>query len=114
MKNWSIGKRILIGNAALVALLLIVGTIGVKALREIDELAINRLRNDAIPGIIGITDVAVGTSRAHVAATEANSAPNAEARDKLIAEINKLADGVTQAMDTYSKSITNPTDAKNF
>ncbi len=114
MKNWSIGKRILTGGATIIALLLIVGAIGVNALRDIEKLNVNRLRNGAVPGMINIADIALGTSRAHAAATAASDAATPDDRDKCIAEMLKLADGIAQSMDSYAKTISDPADAKNF
>ena len=114
MKNWSIGKRIIISGAALVALLLIVGAIAVNALRQIEKLVVDRLHNETVPGMVAMADVAIGTSRAHIAGTSAASAEHAEEREKSIAAMTQFAEGVSRSIDAYAKSISLPEDVKNF
>ena len=114
MKKWTIGKRIVTGNAALVLLLLIVGTISLAALRNIERLAIDRLRNDSIPGTISIADITVGILRSHIVATGASAAANAEELEKIQSEMTKLTENVIRTEEAYAKTISLGEDAKNF
>jgi len=114
MKNWTIRKRIVTGNAALVALLLIVGTISLAALHNIERLAIDILRNDSIPSTIAIADITVGILRSHLVATAVTTAANAEEREKLLSEMTKLTESISRTEADYAKTISSPGDAKNF
>ena len=51
MKNWTIGKRIIIGGATLIALLIFVGGIGITGLNRLRSTVDSRIASDLIPGL---------------------------------------------------------------
>ena len=114
MKNWTIGNRIMLGGAALLFLLLAVGGIGAYALKTIEQDAATRLRDDAIPGIIQMSDIMTATLRAHIRALTAANAATVEEREKNLTMMTELAADITKSMDAYAKAITVEDDAKNL
>ena len=114
MKNWTIGKRIVAGGAALITLLVVVSAIGVLSLRKIERLAIDRLREDSIPGIINMAEISTGTLRAHIRVLTARNAATPQERDQNLVRMGELAADIAKFMDAYAKTIALPEDAKNF
>jgi methyl-accepting chemotaxis protein len=114
MKNWTIAKRIITGGATLLALLLIVGAAGVTALKSIEDLAISRLRDDAIPGIITIADISTHTLNAHIATLMADQADEATRRDRYLGQVASEAAQINEAMKGYEATISMPEDRANF
>ena len=114
MKNWTIGKRIVSGGGALIALLILVGAIGAVSLRNIERLAIDRLRIDAIPSIINMAEISTGSLRGHILALTARNAATPQERDRNLARMGELAADITKFTDAYAKTIALAEDAKNF
>ncbi len=114
MKQWTIAKRIIIGGATLLALLLAVAAIGIISLRGIERLTINRLRDDAIPGIVNMADVTANVLRGEIQALKAGNATDAGERDKHIKQIDALVAENLKSLDAYGKAITSDEDAGNF
>ena len=114
MKHWTIGKRIITGGATLIALLLLVGALGVNALRQIEHTATARLRDDAIPGIVAMSDIAEHTLGGHIHILMANLSADQAKRDGFIAAGAAEAEQVTKAMATYERAITAAVDRANF
>jgi methyl-accepting chemotaxis protein len=114
MNNWTIGKRIITGGATLITLLLIVGALGVNALRHIEKTAIGRLRDDAIPGIIAMSDIGEHTLNGHIQVLMARSSTDHAERDTFIAESIAEAEKVAKAMADYDRAITVAVDRANF
>ena len=114
MKHWTIGKRIITGGATLIALLLVVGALGVSALRHIESTATNRLRDDAIPGIIAMADIGEHTLGGHVQVLMASGSTDTAERDGFIAAAAAEAEKVSLAMTAYDRSITVALDRANF
>ena len=114
LKHWTIGKRIITGGATLIALLLVVGALGVSALRHIESTATNRLRDDAIPGIIAMADIGEHTLGGHVQVLMASGSTDTAERDGFIAAAAAEAEKVSLAMTAYDRSITVALDRANF
>lgn len=114
MNNWSIAKRIIAGGSLLLALLLIVGGVGIGALKEIESLAISRLQNDAIPGTIYMTDIGTLTLRAHIGALTAGQSTDPVQRNHALTQLAEDATAITAAMLKYEGTISVPEDRKNF
>lgn len=106
MKHWTIGKRIITGGATLIALLLVVGALGVSALRHIESTATSRLRDDAIPGMVAMSDIGDGTLKGHIQVLMASGSTDKAEREGFIAEGAAYAEQVTKAMEAYDRSIT--------
>jgi len=114
MKNWTIGRRITLGGATLLLLLLTVGAVAFVALRNISVLARDRLQNDAIPGIVGISDIGTYSLRSHIRTLMAGAATDPAKRDQFIAQIADNTAKVNSAMESYEASITAAEDRGNF
>ncbi|CAM2823075.1 methyl-accepting chemotaxis protein [Rariglobus hedericola] len=114
MKNWTIGKRIIVGGGTLLALLLIVAAIGFTGLERIHTKSIESLKEDAIPGITNIAEIATNTLRAHVRMLTAGTATTVEAREQNLATMGKLATEIQGFLETYEKYITQDEDRNNF
>ena len=112
MNHWTIKKRIITGGATLLSLLLIVGTIGVVALKNIEELAISRLRDDAIPGIVYASEISTFSLRAHVRTLLLAEDP--VHRDENLAKIAENAATISQALKKYEDTISQQVDRSNF
>jgi len=114
MNHWTIGKRIVIGGATMLALLLTVGALGVIALRNVENTASSRLRDDAIPGIIAMSDIGEYTLAGHIQVLLASGSTNNADRDKFIVEGATHAEQVSKAMEAYERAIADQTDRANF
>ncbi len=114
MNSWTFGKRITFGGATLLLLLAIVGGTAYLNFRSIESLAINRLRDDTIPGMVQMSNVATGTLRAHIRALAAGGALTPEAREASVKRMGELIAIVDDAMSAYEKSITADEDRANF
>jgi len=114
MKNWTIAKRIIAGGTLLLTLLLVVGSAGIVALRAIENLAIARLRDDAIPGIICASDISNHMLNAHIATLMADQADNVALRDRYLGQVTAEAALITEAMKGYEATISLADDRANF
>jgi len=111
MKNWTIAKRIIAGGVLLLALLLIVGGLGVSTLRHIEDLAVARLRDDAIPGVVYMSEISTYSLRAHVRTL---LAADPARRDGDLAKIAENAVTISEAMKGYEASISQSEDRSNY
>jgi methyl-accepting chemotaxis protein len=114
VKNWTIGKRIITGNAALVALLLIVSTVAFLALSKLEQFAGARLRDDAIPGIVQSSEMSVALLRSYIRVVQVGAAPDPERRDYFVSRFDVDTKTAADAMKKYEDAITSPEDKKNF
>ena len=114
MKNWTIGKRIITGGTILIALLLIVGGIAITSLRSLAHFASASLRDDAIPGIVNCSDLAVYNLRGHVRALMAGHQTDPAQRDESIAQAAENSAKVSEAMTKYEAAISRDDDRRNF
>ncbi len=114
MKNWTIGKRIIFGGATLLALLLLAGAIGITALNHVEDLAISRLRDEAIPGINHMSEIASRGLRAHIRALLIINPAEKPKLAENLAMIAENAAKATVAMEAYEKAISGGEDRQNF
>lgn len=114
MKNWTIGKRIIIGGASLLALLLVVGTTSVIALRELKGVAEKRIRDGAIPGIVSFADIGTLSLRSHINILMASRAASPADRDNYLSSMNNNSKAIDDAMKAYEPTIVEAEDRRNF
>jgi methyl-accepting chemotaxis protein len=114
MNHWTIGKRIIIGGATMLALFLAVGALGVNALRNVENTAASRLRDDAIPGIVTMSDIGEHTLAGHIQVLLASGSTNPAERDQFIAEGAAQGELVSKAMEAYERAVVDPADRANF
>jgi methyl-accepting chemotaxis protein len=114
MKDWTIGKRIIVGETILMVLLLIVGGIGLVSLTRLKNFASLRLRDDAIPGLIYGSQMAEYSLRSHIRALMAGNAVDPAKRDHFLVQMEENIAKVSEAYTNYEASITQAEDRKNF
>ncbi|HEY9249351.1 MAG TPA: MCP four helix bundle domain-containing protein, partial [Rariglobus sp.] len=114
MKKWTIGKRIITGGAVLIALLFVVAGVASSALANLERFAGNRLRDDAIPGIIYASDMTAFAMRGYIRAIVAGGAADAKTRQDNIESSKANIARVTEAMAKYEAAIGNEEDRRNF
>ena len=114
MKNWTIGRRIGTGVATLVALLLVVGGLGVSALRRVDQITDSRLKNEAVPGLNQVNQIATQSLRGHTNTLMAGVADRNEQRTAYIAAATADAVLVDKAFAAYEQTITRDSIRNSF
>jgi methyl-accepting chemotaxis protein len=114
MKKWTIGRRIITGGAALVALLLISGGVTVTALNHLETFAGSRLRDDAVTGITYSADMSARASSSYISALLACDITDPVKRDASMALSDADEAKAGEAMKHYEDAITNEDDRKNF
>jgi len=114
MKNWTIGKKIIAGISTLLFLLAIVGVVAITGLTRLENFAAAHLRDDAIPGIVYMGDVAQFGLRGYIRTLVASNAVTPAARDKALAQADENITKATEALQKYEEAITNQEDRRNF
>jgi methyl-accepting chemotaxis protein len=114
MKNWTIGRRIITGGAAVLALLLGVGGIAILALDHLETFAGTRMRDDAITGITYSADMSARASSSYINALMACDITDATKRAASIAQSDTDEAKAGEAMKQYEDAISNAEDRKNF
>jgi methyl-accepting chemotaxis protein len=114
MKNWTIAKRITFGGALLITALIAVGAIGFFALRSIEDMAVARLKNDAIPGSVSIAGIATNYLRGQLHTLHAGFTADEVSRDEDLAEIAHHSELLEKFMKDYEVTVTAPDDRINF
>ena len=114
MRNWTIGKRIILGGSFLMLCFFIVVAITIVSLGRLEKFATNRLRDDAVPGIVYCSEIAQHTMQSHVSALMAGAAQETSVRDRFIVDVHENVKTVLEAMKSYEAAITQDEDRKNF
>lgn len=114
MKNWTIGKRILLGGLVVLTALVLAGGDAVLSLIRIRGLAVNSLKDDAIPGIVEMATITDYALRVQIRALMAGNAPDAAERDKYLELLATNIQKITEAMARYEAAITGDEDRRNF
>jgi methyl-accepting chemotaxis protein len=114
VKNWTIGKRIITGNAALVALLLVVSFAAFSAFSQLENFAGARLRDDAIPGIVQSGEMSVALLRSYIRVVQVGAATDPTKRDYFISRFDVDTKTAADAMKKYEDAITSSDDRRNF
>src|SRR5580658_10134177 len=113
VRNWTIGKRIIAGNSALVALLLIVGGVAFTAFSRLEQFAGARLRDDAIPGIVESGEMSVALLRSYIRVAQISATTDAARREQFITRFEVDTKTVADAMGKYEDAITSVEDRRN-
>jgi methyl-accepting chemotaxis protein len=114
MKNWTIGKRIIIGGVSLLALLLVVGTTSIVALKQIKGVAEKRIRDGAIPAIVSFADIGTLSLRGHINALMAAQTANSVERERALSLMADRTRDIDAASEVYKANIVAPEDRSNF
>jgi methyl-accepting chemotaxis protein len=114
VRNWTIGKRIITGNSALVALLLIVGGVAFAAFSRLEQFAGARLRDDAIPGIVESGEMSVALLRSYIRIAQISATTDAARREQFITRFEVDTKTFADAMKQYEDAITSAEDRRNF
>ena len=114
MKNWTIGKRIIIGGGILLVLLLIVSGVAVSSLFSLETFAGARMRDDAIPGIVNIGMMSSNSLRSQICILAAGNATDPAVRAENISRLEELSVNVATAMKAYEAAINDNDDRRNF
>jgi methyl-accepting chemotaxis protein len=113
MNNWTIGKQIIIGGTLLIGLLLAVGTISGLALKRLEQVAVDRVQADAIPGINYSSDIAAYSFQSYICALEAGDLPAAR-RNGMIGQSEQDDVKVTAAIANYGRLLFDDDDYRDF
>ena len=114
MKNWTVGKKIVAGISILLLLLAIVSSVSITGLTRLENFAAARLRDDAIPGIVYMGDVAQYGLRGYIRTLVASNAVTTAERDKALAQADENIAKATEALQKYEEAITSQEDRRNF
>ncbi|MFT3866889.1 MAG: methyl-accepting chemotaxis protein [Nibricoccus sp.] len=114
MKNWTIAKRITAGGATLLILLLVVSIIAVTTLSRLQTFAGEKLRDDAIPGIVHSAEITAQSLRGYIRLLMAQDASGAEDLKQDVARSDGNVAKTDEAMDRYQKAIAAEDDRQNF
>ncbi len=113
-KNWTIARRIALGGGILLAFLIAIGTVSQTAFQRLESFAANRLRDDAIPGLVSSAEVTTNCLVGYIKLLKASITQDPARRDKYIAESDSNIASSTKALDTYERSITMEEDRVAF
>jgi methyl-accepting chemotaxis protein len=114
MKNWTIARRIILGGSLILALLLTVSAVSRSALVRLEDFAGSRLRDDAIPGLINISEITSQSLRSYIRILSASKAKNATERDDHFKKASDNIAAAGKAMDGYERSISADEDRVAF
>ena len=114
MNKRTVSQRILIAGATLLALLLLVGSVGVIGLHHIETLTIDRLQNDAVPGAKIASEIAIKSLRAQVRVLMLQDAPSEAVRADDLNLLNQYLADLQKAETDYEGTIFQADDRANF
>lgn len=113
MKNWTIGRRMIVGGAMVIVLLLVVTIAAVVGLRRIEHEA-NLINRDTIPSLSGSSALNITSAQNFISVTLAGLAPSSDEREGFLKQANAIAAANDEAFDAYAKTISDPEDQKDF
>ncbi len=114
MKNWTIAKRINLGNGMLIGMLMLVGALASFSLNKLQTFAGSELRDDAIPGIIYSSDMAQLSLRGYLSLLMAGNTSDPAQRAAWIAQVEEMSSKVSEAVTNYQSAITSEEDRASF
>ena len=114
MKIWPVGKRIVMAVVVLLSLLVLVGGMAWSSLLKIQHFSDDRMRDDAIPGIVDMSNISTFSLRAYIRTLAAGNAADERGRNESLAAIDESAAKVNEAMTKYESSIHSDEDRANF
>ncbi len=113
MKNWTIGRRIITGVSALIALLLFISGVAYYEFTSLGK-EIEDLRTDTLPCVVDSSEMTSNLLRGHIRLLMAQNAPTIEERDRCLSHMEKNVSAVAEAAAHYEKSLTLEEDRRNF
>ncbi len=113
MTQWTIARRILLGNGLILSLLIIAGAYSIFSVSILRQNA-NSLKEDSLPGLLAISDISESIFQDHISSLMAVITKAPEDRLKLIAQGEEQLATDTKALAAYEKTINLAEDRKNF
>lgn len=115
MKNWTIKRRILTGGLILLGLLLLVSGMSIYNFYELKSFSERRLRDDAIPCLAYVSEMAEYSLRSYIRVIIAGTrGTDVAAREADIKKFEELSEKVGAAAKRYEETPLGPEDRKNF
>ena len=115
MKSWTLSQRIAGTGLAVLLLVGALSFVAGQALARLHDYAEQRLRDDAIPGIVNVGTMTANSLRSYTRALLAGSTSDPTQRDALIHESESICNThVEAALKRYQTAITDNTDRANF
>jgi methyl-accepting chemotaxis protein len=114
MKHWTLSKRILIAGSIAMLGMLAISLVSFIAMGKVENLADARLKNDAIPGIVYMGELAnmIPQNQLNLAASILEVDP--AKKQALIQEATKMSARINDAMKHYDEAINRAEDRVNF
>jgi len=112
MKNWTIGKRIIVGFSIIVALSAIMGTLAWNSMCIISTHG-DELSNDSIPGLTATADIMQNLSRAHLILIRHVLTTNLAEKQGYEATLKEIAATNSAIINNLERVCTSP-DEKHF
>ncbi len=113
MKNWTIGKRVVSGFAAILTLVIIVAVTSTICLRGIRS-NLSKITEGSIPGATAIAEINNLIQDIHITLMRHMMATKAEDKKAFEAAIESRKQEIQKAFDDYEKTIRIDEDRQNF
>jgi len=114
MNSWTISRRVLSAGLLAIAAMIAIGGIGYFALTSIRTLAVDRLKGDAIPGIVAMSELEALLLDNQVSVVMLVNADSDDERQLHRARIDAAAGKAVAALKTYEEALANDEDRANF
>jgi len=114
MRNWTIGKRIIVCSGVLVAMLLMVGGVASSAIFSARHFIREEICENAVPCIITMADANAFTLRSQMQMICAGTADDAGEIEKNISQSSELLVEADKALKTYEPTIVCDEDQRNY
>jgi methyl-accepting chemotaxis protein len=114
MRNWTIGKRIIVCSGILIAMLLLVGAIASTAILSARHFIKEEIIGNAVPCIITMADANALTLRSQLQAVYAGNSEDADEIEKDIGRSTELLAEADKALQAYEPTIVCDEDRGNY
>jgi len=114
MNSWTISRRILSAGLLAIVAMIAIGGIGYFALTNIRTMAVDRLKEDAIPGIVAMSEIEALLLDNQVSVVMLIHSDTAEDRKTLQTRIDLAALKAVAALKVYEDALANDEDRANF
>jgi len=113
MTNWTIGKRLVAGFVAVVAVMIVMGGFAITRVLSIQE-GVDRVVLDSLPGTALSGEIGAGVKDNLTLAIEAAHAGSPAEMAQVEAAMAKVKETIDKQLVDYEKTITQPDDRKLF
>ncbi|TXT46343.1 MAG: methyl-accepting chemotaxis sensory transducer [Limisphaerales bacterium] len=113
MKNWTIGKRIILGFSTVLVLLIVLALVNTRSLYEI-RTNLKQVTEDSLPGLMAIGEINELVNEIQIAVLRHLLTSKNEEKEEFARLINAKKDAVAKAMEAYEKTIHLDDDRANF